>query len=513
MLIAAVLATATAFGVRLWFVIASGPYAATTGFEEFCLYNIWKAAHGLPLYEWPQRSPFLLTSYNVGFYTVYGGWTHAFGALNEGLVVCTRALTLLLAVVAWALQVSLVRRAADPKSWSLSWVAGLCFVFWFGVSVGPWMVVTARPDVGAVALALAGLTMVFRASERGRWIEWALASLLFFGAWSFKQSVVWIFAGVMLHAAWTRLRWAHVAALIVPFVLLGTAAIWAGGETYRYNVFIVPGIYRWFPRQSFGLLAKLVLLNPFIWVIGGATLVRCWREIVASPPSLPDATRERMLAIVALPPLGFGAAQLALHGSGGNNILEGAVLVAILAIATWLRWWNDQAVRVRILLGAALLLTLLPFPIIHLIQAARGIPNTEIHKMSIGNATKLNLAQLEQRKRFSAWMQTLPKPIWIRDAMLQMPWFATDNRYPAHPLDPEFMDDAWAKQIIEDGGFPGLIRQKRFAALLLRPDIDAGFIRTARGAGYIEASVPAEFSPLATEYGLSRAGPRLFLRP
>lgn len=514
-LTAVVVATATAFGVRLWFVVASGPYAATTGFEEFCLYNIWKAAHGLPLYEWPQKPPFLLTSYNVGFYTLYGVWARLWGALDERLVLCTRLLTTLAAVVAAGVQSRLVRRVTDPKHWLAAWALGFCFVFWFGVTCGPWTTVTTRPDVGAVVLSLGGLAFALRAHDRCRWYDWAIASVLYFGAWSFKQSVVWIFAGTLLYAAWTRLKWPHVLALVAPFALLSAGVIWTSGESYRYNVFVVPGIYRWFPGQSFALLGKLVFLSPFFWIFGVVALVRAFlgaRRSVA-PDSDGVESRRRMLAIVALPPLGFGVVQLALHGSGGNNILEAAVLLAALAIAAWLEWLSNDAASVRLRIGAVLLLMMLPYPLAHLVQAARGIPSTQIHGVSIGNATKLNRTQLEQRRKFAAWMQTLPKPIWIRDAMLQMPWFANDNRYPAFPLDPEFVGDAWEKHRIEDGGFPGLIRQRRFAALLLRPGLDGALMAVARNVGYVEAPVPQEFSSLATEYGLSEVGPRLLLSP
>ncbi len=509
-----VLATAAAFAVRLWFVIASGPFAATTGFEEFCLYNIWKVAHGLPLYEWPQKPPFLLTSYNVGFYTIYGSWTRFLGAVDGRLVLSTRLLTTFIAVLACGLQVNLVRRITGDRHWSRRDAVALGFLFWFGVACSPWTTVTARPDVGAVAFALGGLIFAIRARERQGWVEWAIASVLFFGAWSFKQSVVWIFAGTILYAACTRVKWAHLLVLIAPFALLSASVIWAEGEAYRYNVFVVPGIYRWFPRQSLILLGKLVLLSPFFWIFGIAALIRSFRRIGHGAEPFNDVieSRHHMLSIVALPPLACGVVQLALHGSGGNNILEGAVLLAVLASARWLEWLSDEHNGMRLRVGAVMLMAILPYSVIHLVQAARGISNTEIHGVSIGNATKLNAAQLAQRQKFAAWMQTLPKPIWIHDAMLQMPWFATDNQYPTYPHDHEFIGDAWAKQIIEEGGFPGLIRQRRFAALLLRPGLDAGLMAVARNAGYRVTAVPAEFSPLASEYGLELPGPMLFVR-
>ncbi len=285
------------------------------------------------------------------------------------------------------------------------------------------------------------------------------------------------------------------------------------GEAYCYNLFVVPAIYRWFPGQSVVLLAKLAALNLFFAVFGGFALVQALRRRTQIRGSGSDDERNWLaLSIVAIPTVIFGASQLALHGSNVNNFLEGAVLLVVLATAAWLKAWRRPDASVSLLAGAVLLLIVVPVPLLHVVQAARGVPETEFHDVSLGNATKLNSAQLAQRRDFAGWMQALPKPIRINDAVLQMPWFATDGKYPAYTFDFQFNADAMMKHVLEDGGFISLIRQRRFAALLLRPHYDAWFIRAAQAAGYVEAPVAPRFSPLATEYGLERPGPRLFLR-
>jgi hypothetical protein len=505
-------ASFVAFGIRFWFVLKSGSYAATTGFEEFCLYNIWKAVHGFPLYEWPQRPPFLLTSYNFGFYHAYAGWIRLWHLDDAGLVLGTRLLTLMWTVLAFLSSLVLVRRLVTRREWSPNWAGALCGLFWFGSTFTPWQPVSARPDAAAVALALAALIIYVGALGRGTALPCLLASLLFFGAWSFKQSIVWIFAGVLLHSLLER-RWLRLARLIAPFTILATIVISAGGDVYRYNVFIVPTIYRWFPAQSFSAITRVVLLNFFFWALAAVAVFRLIR------PGLPNGNRPsegerrlQIMAVILVPSVAFGLVQLALHGANANNILEGAALVAVLGSVMWLRTWAANETKL-VGAGACLLLLMLPWPVLHAVLAARGIPEYEVHDVSLGNATKLNSAQLAQRRDFATWMQTLPKPIWLNDAMLQMPWFATDGKYPAYLFDFQFNADAMMKHVLEDGGFIGLIRQHRFAALLLRPGYDAWFIRAAQRAGYVEAPVPDRFSPLATEFGLMRPGPRLFVWP
>lgn len=508
--------SAAAFAVRLWFVLSSGPFAATTGFEEFCHYNIWKTAHGLPLYESPLKVPYLLTSYNVGFYEAYAAWIRIWGTLDGRLVACTRMLTLLFTAAACGLQVRLVRSLVDPARWSAVWGWGLSFLFWFGSTFSPWTPVTTRPDAAAVAFALAGLLAALRGDERGGTRDCLVASGCFFLAWSLKQSVVWIYAGVLLHLLVSRKGWKPLLLVLAPFATLSAVVIGAGGEAYRYNVFVVPGIYYWFPRQSGLLVARLVGLNLFFWVFGAAAIRAAFEPSVAETREELERRqidRRRAVVVIAIPPVVFGVAQLALHGSNVNNMIEAAALIAALATAWWIKQWAGDCAGLRAAIGTVLLFTMLPLPCVHLMQAARGVPETEIHGVSIGNAIKLNRAQLAQRRAFAAWMATLPKPVWIHDAMLELPWFANENQYPSFPFDHEFQADAAARHLLKDGGLFSLVRSRHFAALILRPGFDARWIRTAEQAGYIEAQVPAGFEPLATEYGLNRPAPRLFVRP
>lgn len=163
-------------------------------------------------------------------------------------------------------------------------------------------------------------------------------------------------------------------------------------------------------------------MNLFFWGLAAWALTRGWRR-------WPEG--ERLLAVVALPPVATGVAQLALHGSSTNNLLEGFLLVALLGSTVWLRLWTAEATPRRLALAA----TMIPLPAAQLVLTARGTTYATLRGVSIGNLVKFTPAQLVQRRRFAAWIQTLPQPVWTRDAMLQLPWFANGNRFPAFPLD------------------------------------------------------------------------------
>lgn len=505
-----------ALAVRGWFVAVSGPYAATTGFEEFCLYNIWKVAHGFPAYEWPQRENYLLSFYNLGFYHVYAWWTKLWRADGAAIVAHSRWLSAIFAVFGMWVQAHLLRRMVPGlgrAGVAAAW--GLALLVWLGTGFNAWTPLSARPDIPAVAFALAGFAAALRAreSERGDW-WWLGSSLLFFAAWSFKQSTVWILTGTVLLAWWTRAGWGALARVAGPFAALAGLVMVSGSEAYRYNLSEVPRILAWLPSQSLKLLAQAVVPNAFFFVFAAwawCELARARRSMV--PPRQPERGEARWWAagVVALPPMVAGSIQLAIHGSSTNNILEGFVMVALLGGAAWLRRIHGEAPAGRALfVGTLALAAMIPLPLIQLGFAARGVSYVEVQGSSLGNLTKGNAAQLDQRRRFAAWLATLPKPLWTRDAMLQMPWFATDGRYPAFVLNHQFESDARAKGVLEGAGFAEWIKRRHFAALLL--DADDPLAVFARAAGYVEGPVPSGFDPLATEFGGYWRAPRLFTR-
>jgi len=499
-----------AAAARLGFVIWSGPFAATTGFEEFCLYNIWKAAQGLPVYEWPQRDHYLLSFYNTGFYHGYGWWTRLWGADGAGLVVSTRLLTTLGAIAGIVLHVRCIRRLTPESSGAASmWIGGLATVAWVGTSFLAWMPFSARPDVPAVALALAGFLAAETARERKSAGHWLLASLLFFAAWSCKQSIVWLFTGTLAFSLWSRAGWRALALLTGPFILLCGALLIGGGEMYRYNLMEVPRIFGWVPGQSVHLLAQAMALNPFFFALAIAAVGRLRRRQQGTD----SLARARTLALVfaGVPALVAGTMQLALRGSATNNIFEGFIVVALLGTAAWLHALADPAATRTRLVGLVGLALMLPLPAVQLVRAAQGEAYTTVGSVSIGNLTKLSSTQLAQRRRFAEWIAAQPKPLWTRDAMLQLPWFATDQRYPAFVLNPQFETDAKAKGILEGLGFAEWIRRRHFATLLL--DADDPLAALARNAGYIEAPVPAEFAVMPSAFGLDGRAPRCFVRP
>ena len=496
---------AAAFLVRLAFVLRSGALASTTGFEEFSLYNIWKAAHGLPLYEWPLRDNFLLTSYNAGFYAVYGLWVRLCGADGAAVVPCARLLSVVWAAAGVVLQARILQRLTPPAPGRGAWIWGLSFLTWFGTTFTGWVTVSARPDLAGAACALGGLLLALpwpgpARREGGRLLA---ASLCFFAAWSFKQSIVWIFAGCLLLVVTERRGWRAFAALAGPFAALTAGMLLAGGPAYRFNLLDVPRIYTWHPEQSALLLVQAVGLNLFFWAMPAIAWMRAVRRDRTQP------VEERRLAAVALFPIGLGIVQLALHGSGTNNVFEGFLVAALLGTVGWLRIWREASSRLWVATGVILAATMLPVPAAQLAAVARGRPETTVAGLAAGNLVKLTADQLARRAAFAAWMRTLPPPVLTQDPMLQLPWFANANRYPVFPEDFQFEADAWARGLLRGGPIGPRLRRRYFGCVLW----GGAASRQGRFAGYGPAPLPPSLGRwLPNAYGVEEVMPHLYLR-
>src|SRR5687768_13694762 len=65
------LASVGGFLVRLAFVVRHAELVSTTGEEAPGIYAVWKAQHGHPVYEWPDRENYSISLYNYLFYWLY----------------------------------------------------------------------------------------------------------------------------------------------------------------------------------------------------------------------------------------------------------------------------------------------------------------------------------------------------------------------------------------------------------------------------------------------------------
>ena len=225
----------------------AGRYVETTGGEAASIYNVLKLQHGLPLYQDPRDPPYYATTlYNAGFYSLYGLVTWPFRHDTTEAVLAMRMLTLalfgsvVLAMVAFAVTRWLRRSPGDiPRLTAVAMVA-IAVTTLLGPLTG-WWVISVRPDIGGAVFAGFGLLCVLGLGEKRPMLAALFAAICLALAWSFKQSIVLIEAGLVL-AALVQRQYLRAAILVLPTgITVGLLVVFLG-PNYLANIVWAPSL-------------------------------------------------------------------------------------------------------------------------------------------------------------------------------------------------------------------------------------------------------------------------------
>ena len=120
----------------------------------------------------------------------------------------------------------------------------------------------------------------------------------------------------------------------------------------------------------------------------------------------------------------------------------------------------------------------------------------------IGPITRASDADIARKEKFSQFLRSLKKPLYIDDEIYSLPWHESDNQYPAIKLDNVFYWDALKRGMI-DGGVEDLIKKHWFSTLYL--PTNSSLFSEALAAQYRVESI----SPEQTRYlgDLNRESP------
>jgi hypothetical protein len=427
------------FWQRLSSVLHCWHWNIAEGREGPGIYALWRVLHGYPLYEWPNRPPYSLTLYNFGFYHFYAAVMRLFGVNDESLLIAPRFLTLLASPLGALLFARLAWSLAPARtSGGRIALGALSFGIWFGTQLFAWWPLGIRPDLWALLTELAAVALVLRGLESDSPLTFLLASLVFFLAWSLKQSALLSLLGSLAAVFVLKRRWPELLALGAPCSLLIGLCLAFGGERYRVCLLVAPAISRFHLKLLFEVLSRALPQNA--WHFGFAPLAlllearsglrAAWQR---------RALTERAVLIIGLIALVFGAAGLGREGANKNYLFDAYVLGTLASWAALVRFLEAPSPpRVPLVLAAALLVPWTVFPFAQL-----AMPNV------LG---RVDLCSAEQKPTLDALAQTLarlPKPLYSSDDIRSQPWRATDNRYPAVVL-----DITWAAIGVRDGFLP-----------------------------------------------------------
>ncbi|MGA7831608.1 MAG: hypothetical protein WCA21_11650 [Terracidiphilus sp.] len=428
------------FLLRLISVWHYGSLFFTTGGDALVIYPVWKAVHHLPVYEWPLKFPFALALYNYLFYYSYAIFLRFVGADGADIMkwgsMLTPAFAIAGAIAQWKLIQDTLHLRGLRSLLSLLFALGL----WLSTSMIRQWAFTIRPDLAAVALVMIALCLVVNNPRFG----FAIAGVLFYLAWSFKQSVVLAFAGVCLFLLLHK-RWRDLSMLVAVFAALTAATLFLGTPEYRYNILVAPTVVKEFSfMHAFPIGTRSAIANAY-WILAPVVL------LLAARARRIDNT-VRLLITIFVVSLAGGLVALAKVGAYDNYLFEafaaGSTLLQ-LAVFTAPGWITTSLV----LFGCAL-------PVVQLATRPCGV---QPHRFgTLGIATPAEYAEaVALRDRLAA----MKKPIFTTNELFSLPWFSAGDHAPALVVDHIYHDAT--RNLCENGCVEGLLQRGEIPTVML----------------------------------------------
>lgn len=404
------------------------------------IYGVWKGVHHFPIYEWPLAYPFSLALYNYLFYGTYAFFLRLVGATGTGIMrwgcFFTPVFPIMGAIAQWRLVQRYLNLRGAMSALSLIFAFGL----WFCTSIVRQWAITIRPDMAAVALVMVALCLVVRQQR----FSFAFAGVFFYLAWSFKQSVILALAGVCLFLLLHK-RWRDLSALAAVFAVLAAATILLGTPAYRYNTLVAPRLVTGFSLMWASRIAPKSLISNSYWILAPIAL------LLAAGARRVDNT-VRLLTIILIVALAGGLAGMTKVGAWDNYLLEAFVAGStLLQIAVFSA--PGRFVSALVLFGCII-------PSIQLVTVSAG---PHLHRFgTVGIATPEEYADaVALRDRLAH----LKKPIFTTNEIFSLPWFSTDDRFPALVIDQLFHESTMA--LCQNGCVEGMLQRGEIPTVML----------------------------------------------
>ena len=415
--------------------------ALTSGYETEIIFALWRAVHGQPVYADTTRIPYASAYFNWFFYAGYSvpvgvavrlGGDAAIIPLAGRLTTAAGSLAGAAALF-WFLRLVL----AGQK---LIAAALATFVF-FGPLVG-WWSHTLRPDVWALTFET-GAVLVLLLGHRSHPLRSALlAGLLFYAAWSCKQTYFFGLGGSLCFLCWRR-QWLPAALLAVVSVCLWAITFALLGSGYReaFRGTVANNVY--YLALGLEFLRDMFVKSAPLWLLlSGAFLLRPkTSRTPAASPLARDTLALGTFGLLIAAPLAF-AASCKLGASA---------------------YYYFTTLLMLSLVAAGLIATL---ACTRLVLASLGLAAGLQGLVLSGHVGKIDLAD-QTRELAAVWSvwQHQPEPRFASYTSLNLPWLNTNS--PPLVLAFNYGPDRAAGRSFEHNGLGGLIAAGYFRALLL----------------------------------------------
>lgn len=408
------------------------------------IYAVWKAVHHIPVYEWPLAYPFSLAPYNYLFYYTYAYFLRSVGATGADIMTWGRLFTLVFPIMGAIAQWKLVRHYLNLRGLRSALALLFATSLWFCTSIIRYWALSIRPDMGAIALVMVALYIAVRRPR----FAFAYAGVLFYLAWSFKQSVILAFAGICLFLLFQK-RWRDLSVLVTVFAALIAATLFLGTPQYRFDTLVATRLYGFDFKYALQIVPKTLVSNAY-WILAPVVL------LLATGARKTDNTA-RLLLIVFSVALAGGLAGMTRVGGWDNYILEAFVAGStLLQIAVFTM--PGKFAGALVLFGCTI-------PAIQLATAPSG---RHVHAFgTVGIATPAEYSDAVAMRDRLAYMR---KPILSTNPTFSLPWFSNDNRAPALVIDYLFLKATRAR--CQDGCVEGVLQKGEIPTVVLASDED-----------------------------------------
>jgi hypothetical protein len=448
------------FGICWLSVWRYGALFATTGGEPLAVYPIWKALHHHPVYQWPLIYPFALGLYNYLFYDGYAFLLRIVGARDADILLWGRVFTTAFAMAGALAQWKLVERCIDLRGARSVLSLLLALGLWLSTSLARGWDISVRTDIPAAAMVMIALLVI---GLRPR-LTFLYAGLLFYLAWSFKQSEILVLSGVCLYLIVAR-RWRDVAMLASTFGALVALTLLLGSPVYRYSLLVAPRMIAWSFAWGMRIAPKTVAANAY-WVLAPLALVGVAsagrKGIHGSNEEGQLADTVRLLMFAMAVALVGGLAGMTKVGAWNSYLLEafcaGSTLLqlAVFAVPGWL-------VTGLVFFGCVQ-------PAIQIVTRPSGA-----HPHAVGTVGIATAGEYADAVRMTRMMAGLRKPIFTTDELLAMPWFSSEAGVTPLVMDAKYHEATRA--LCSNGCVEGMLQRGEVPTVLLA-DSDEDYLES-----------------------------------
>lgn len=425
----------------------------TSGAEFETAFALWKYVHGHDVYTSPYRIPFAASYYGWLFYWLYGEIIglvlRGFSLADAWLPTVARPISLLLTGLGALFCWQLLRHIARDQPSIRALILPLTLTFFFGPLVGYWAI-SLNCEIGATTLTVAGALVVVRYYDRSPTLSIAAASILSVGAWSFKQSYVYLAVAIGLFLLLRRDIRSLVALIVIHAVALAGVVVF-GSEAFHRLFFLqdqaLTFAFWQLVRNLVNLAIKttpqLALLVPLAALALMAPSQ--WRRLADDTALTLSTCGFLATAVLTL----AASAKVAAAENYYFPLVFFLIVAGVSAAGSLARQSTLPAVFAPVMTGGFFL---------HLAACLAVL-------MGLSGVTSVR----DWHDRYSAHracLQGRPSPVLVDDVVSNLPWIS-GSAAPHFILASLYMDDRKRGYSFEAGGVAGLIKSGYFSTIAI----------------------------------------------